>query len=150
MTEETHSFAVLTDAGLDALLKRALLITLILGTVASLILWQAAGWRNAAMLATGMAISAASIYEWRRLVRIINSHFDRARSKQRTGQTTDPSPPPRDTVLAAAFFLFRLTIFAAAIYGSLKCFRGSVVALLCGLGLAVLAMLWEAVRLLRD
>jgi hypothetical protein len=146
MTEETHSFAALTDAGLDALLKRALLITLILGAVVSLILWKAAGWRNAAMLATGMAISAASIYEWRRLVRIINHHFDRANRDQKT----DQRPPPRDTVLAAVFFLLRLTIFAGAIYGSLKCFRGSVVALLCGLGLAVLAMLWEAVRLLRD
>lgn len=142
MTEETHAFAALTDAGLDALLKRALLITLITGTLASLILWKAAGWRDAAMLATGMAISAASIHEWRRLVRIINYHFDRAHRDQR--------PPPRDTVLAAVFFLFRLAIFAGAIYGSLKCFRGSVVALLCGLGLAVLAMLWEAVRLLRD
>lgn len=146
MTEETHSFAALTDAGLDALLKRALLLTLILGTLASLILWKAAGWRNAAMLATGMLISAASIHEWRRLVRIISHHFDRARRDPETGQ----SPPPRDTVLAAVFFLLRLTIFAGAIYGSLKCFRGSVVALLCGLGLAVLAMLWEAVRLLRD
>ncbi len=142
MTGETHSFAALTDAGLDALLKRALRITLIIGALASLILWKAAGWRNAAMLATGMAISAASIYEWRRLVRLINSHFDRAQSEQR--------PPPRGAALAAIFFLFRLTIFGGAIYGSLRCFRGSVVALLCGLGLAVVAMLWEAVRLLRD
>ncbi len=142
MTDEIHSLATLTDTGLDALLKRALRITLITGTLASLILWKAAGWRNAAMLATGMAISAASICEWRRLVRVINYHFDRASREQK--------PPPRDTVLAAVFFLLRLAIFAGAIYGSLKCFRGSVVALLCGLGLAVLAMLWEAVRLLRD
>ena len=48
------------------------------------------------------------------------------------------------------FFVLRLTIFAGVIYGSLKCFQGSVVALLCGLGLAVLAMGWEALRLLRD
>jgi hypothetical protein len=36
------------------------------------------------------------------------------------------------------------------IYGSLKCFQGSVVALLCGLGLAALTVGWEAVVLLRD
>ena len=48
------------------------------------------------------------------------------------------------------FFVLRLIVFGGAIYGSLKCFRGSVVALLCGLGLAVLAMAWEVVRLLRD
>ena len=142
MTEETHSLAALTDAGLDALLKRAIRLTLIVGALASLILWKASGWRNAAMLATGMAISAASLYEWRRLVRLVGNHFDRAQSEQ--------SPPPRGAALAAILFVTRLTVFAAAIYGSLKCFRGSVVALLCGLGLAVLAMLWEAVRLLRD
>ena len=142
MTEEPQSLAALTDAGLDALLKRAMRLTLIVGALASLILWKASGWRNAAMLATGMAISAASIYEWRRLARVINSHFDRAQREQR--------PAPRGAAFSAIFLLLRLTIFAGAIYGSLKCFRGSVVALLCGLGLAVVAMLWEAVRLLRD
>ena len=142
MTEEPQSLAALTDAGLDALLKRAMRLTLIVGALASLILWKASGWRNAAMLATGMAISAASIYEWRRLARVINSHFDSAQRERR--------PAPRDAALAAFFFVIRLTVFAGAIYGSLKCFRGSVVALLCGLGLAVVAMLWEAVRLLRD
>jgi hypothetical protein len=48
------------------------------------------------------------------------------------------------------FFVLRLTIFAGIIYGSLKCFQGSVVALLCGLGLAALAVGWEVIRLLRD
>ncbi len=46
--------------------------------------------------------------------------------------------------------MLRLTIFAAAIYGSLKCFQGSAIALLCGLGLAMIAMAWEALRLLKD
>ena len=48
------------------------------------------------------------------------------------------------------FFVLRLTVFAGVIYGSLKCFHGSVVALLFGLGLAVLTIGWEAIRLLRD
>ena len=42
--------------------------------------------------------------------------------------------------MAVVFFVLRLTVFAGVIYGSLKCFQGSVVALLCGLGLAVLAI----------
>jgi len=46
--------------------------------------------------------------------------------------------------------VLRLTIFAAVIYGSLKCFQGSAIALLCGLGLAMVAMAWEALRLLRE
>ena len=137
MTEEPHSLAGLTDAGLDALLKRALRITLIVGLLAALVVWKASGWRNAAMLATGTAISAASILEWRRLIRFLNSKLDRKQA-------------PRGAAVSAVLFVLRLGIFGAAIYGSLKCFRGSVVALLCGLGLAVLAMVWEAVRLLRD
>jgi hypothetical protein len=137
MTEETHPLAALTDAGLDALLKRAIRITVILGILAALAVWKASDWRNAAMLATGAAISAASILEWQRLIRFINAKLDQKQA-------------PRGAALAAIFFVLRLIIFGGAIYGSLKCFRGSVVALLCGLGLAVLATLWEAVRLLRN
>jgi hypothetical protein len=89
------------------------------------------------MLAVGAAISAASITEWQRLIRLINAKLD----KQKT---------PRSALLVVTFFVLRLTVFAGAIYGSLKCFHGSVVALLCGLGLAVVAMAWEALRLLKD
>jgi hypothetical protein len=46
--------------------------------------------------------------------------------------------------------VLRLSVFAAAIYVSLKCFRGSAVALLCGLALAALTLVWEALRLHRD
>ena len=137
MTEETHPLAALTDEGLDALLRRAMRITPVIGLLASLVLWKASGWRNAAMLATGTLISAASIVEWRRLVRFI-------------GAVMENQQTPRGTGLAVIFFLLRLIVFAGVIYGSLKCFQGSVVALLCGLGLAVLAMVWEALRLLRN
>jgi hypothetical protein len=137
MTEETHPLANLTNEGLDALLRRAMRITLVLGLLASLVLWKASGWRNAAMLAAGTLVSAASVVEWRRLVHFINAKMD----KQQT---------PRGAGLAVVFFLLRLIVFAGVIYGSLKCFQGSVAALLCGLGLAVLAMVWEALRLLRN
>ncbi|MGO8759952.1 MAG: hypothetical protein ACLQG3_17685 [Terracidiphilus sp.] len=137
MTEETSALANLTDDGLQALLKRAIRITVIVGALASLVLWKASGWRDAAMLAVGAAISAASILEWRRLIRFLNSKLDRKQA-------------PRGAAVSAVLLVLRLGIFGGAIYGSLKCFRGSVVALLCGLGLAVLAMVWEAVRLLRE
>lgn len=136
-TEKEQPVVALTDAGLEALLRRAIRITLVLGLLASLILWKASGWRNAAMLATGAAISAASIFEWQRLIRLINAKLD---SKQL----------PSGAGLAVVFFALRLLVFGGVIYGSLKCFRGSVVALLCGLGLAVLATVWEALRLLRN
>jgi len=53
-------------------------------------------------------------------------------------------------LLVALSFVLRLTVFGAAIYVSLKCFRGSTIALLCGLGLALITMAWEALRLLKD
>lgn len=134
---DTHPIVALTDAALAAMMKRAMRLTLVLGAVPALILWIASGWRNAAMLATGAAISAASILEWQRLIRLFNARMDRHKS-------------PRRTVTVITFFLLRLIIFAGVIYGSLICFRGSVVALLCGLALAVVAIAWEALRLLRD
>jgi hypothetical protein len=137
MTQASNPLENLTDEGLEALLKRALRIIVGIGVVATLILWKASGWRNAAMMATGSAISAASIFEWMRLARFIRAKMDRQQT-------------PHGALVASIFFVFRLIIFAGVLYVSLKCFRGSVVALLCGLGLAVLAMAWEAIGLLRS
>lgn len=137
MSEERNLLAGLTDAGLEALLQRAMRITLIIGLLGALVVWKASGWRDGAMLATGTVISAASILEWRRLIRIINARLDQKQVPQGAG-------------LAVVFLMLRLVIFAGVIYGSLKCFHGSVLALLCGLGLAVLAIVWEALRLLRN
>lgn len=137
MSEEKNALAGLTDAGLEALLRRAMRITLIIGLLGALAVWKASGWRNGAMLATGTLISAASILEWRRLIRIINARLDHKQAPQGAG-------------LAVVFLMLRLALFAGIIYGSLKCFHGSVLALLCGLGLAVLAIVWEALRLLQN
>jgi hypothetical protein len=61
----------------------------------------------------------------------------------------DKKQTPRGSAFAAVFFVLRLSVFAAAIYVSLKCFQGSLVALLCGLALAVLTLVWGGLRLLR-
>ena len=137
MTQETHPIVDITNEDLDAMLKRSFRNTLILGGIASAAVLVGGGWRNAAMLLTGTAISAASVLEWQRMVRLINARMD----KQKT---------PASTPVVVLFFVLRLTIFAAVIYGSLKCFHGSITALLCGLCLAILTIGWEAIRLLRD
>jgi hypothetical protein len=137
MTEDPHPLVGLTDLALAALLKRAIRDTLLLGVIPAGLLLIASGWRNAAMLAIGALISAASILEWQRLIRLFNAKLD----QQKT---------PRGAALVVTFFLLRLTVFAGAIYVSLKCFQGSVIALLCGLGLAVIALAFEALRLLKD
>ena len=137
MSEETHPHADLSDAALQGVLRRSMRDTLILGLISAVALLIASGWRNAAMLAVGAAISAASILEWQRLVRFINARMDNKKT-------------PRGAATVVVFFVLRLTVFAGAIYVSLKCFHGSVVALLCGLGMALAATAWEALRLLRD
>jgi hypothetical protein len=137
MTQESHPIVDLTHEDLNALLHRAMRNTLILGLVAAVAVLIGAGWRSAAMLAIGTAISAASIWEWQRLVRVINARLD----KQKT---------PASSYVVVLFFVLRLTVFAGMIYGSLKCIHGSVVALFFGLGLAVFTIGWESIRLLRD
>jgi hypothetical protein len=76
MADETHPIVALTDEALAGLLKRAIRDTLILGAISALVLLVASGWRNAAMLITGTFISAASILEWQRLIRLINAKLD--------------------------------------------------------------------------
>jgi hypothetical protein len=136
INETPHPITLLTDEALQALLNRAMRITLVLGLVVSLVLTIASGWRNGAMLLTGALISAASILEWQRLVRLVN-----ARAKKEKAQ--------RGAVLVIGFFLLRLIFFAAAIYGSLRCFQGSPVALVCGLSLSAATLMWEGLRILR-
>ena len=137
MTEAPPPIANLTDEALQVLLKTSIRNTLILGCLLSALLWISSGWRNGAVMMTGALISAASIFEWQRLIRLINSRIKRQKS-------------PRSAVLVIGFLLVRLLIFAGVIYGSLKCFQGSVIALVCGLSLAVATLTWEALRLLRD
>jgi len=137
MTEDAPPIASLTEEDLDALLKRAVRNTAILGLLPALVLWIASGWRNAAMLLTGALISAASILEWQRLTRLVNARMKRKKA-------------PRGAILVIGFFLVRLLFFGAVIYGSLRCFQGSPIALLCGLSLAVVTLTWEALQLLRQ
>ncbi|MGA2217267.1 MAG: hypothetical protein ABSG51_04225 [Terracidiphilus sp.] len=137
MTDGTHPIVDLSVEEAEAFLKRALRDTLILGLVVTAAVLIGTGWRNASMLAVGAAISAVSIEEWQRLVGIINAKMENKQS-------------PKSAGLAVVFFVLRLTIYAGVIYGSLKGLHGSVVALLCGLGLAALAVMLEAVRLLAE
>jgi len=136
MTDEASPIANLSDQALQVLLQQAIRNTLILGFLGFAVLAFASGWRTGALFLTGALISAASIFEWRRLVRLVN-----ARMRNQT--------QPRGAGAAIVFILLRLALFGAAIYGSLKCFQGSPIALVCGLGLAVATLTWEALRLLR-
>lgn len=137
MTQEAHPLLELPNDAAEVMLQRAMVKTLILGVIASIILLIASGWRNAGMLFVGALISAASIFEWRRLAQVI-------RAKLEADKT------PRSAPAVVVFFILRLVLYAGAIYVSLKCLQGSAVALLCGLGLAAITILWQALRMLLD
>jgi len=137
MTHETHPLLELPNDAAEVMLQRAMIKTLILGGIASIVLLIASGWRTAAMLMTGALISGASIFEWQRLARLIRAKLEAEKT-------------PRSAPAVVVFFVLRLIVYAGAIYVSLKCFQGSAVALLCGLGLAAITLLWQALRLLLD
>ena len=119
------------------MLQRALYKTMILGVIASIMVLVASGWRNGLMLMVGALISAASIFEWQRLARVIRAKLEAEKT-------------PRSAPAVVVFFMLRLVLYGGAIYVSLKCLQGSAVALLCGLGLAAITILWQALRMLLD
>ncbi|HZB87059.1 MAG TPA: hypothetical protein VE291_00205 [Terracidiphilus sp.] len=137
MTENAQISLDVTPDALYAMLRRAMRNTAILALVIGLAVGIGSNWRNAGMVAVGGVISAASIYEWLRLARVINARLEREK-------------PAANAGVVVLFFLLRLSLFAAIIYGSLKVIQGSGIALLCGLALAVTTMGWEALRLLRE
>ena len=137
MNQETHPLLELSNDAAEVMLQKAMRNSLIIGVIASVILLVSSGWRNAAMLMTGALISAASIFEWQRLARVIRAKLEDEKT-------------PRSATAVVVFFVLRLILYAGAIYVSLKCFQGSAVALLCGLGLAALTIMWQALRLLLD
>jgi hypothetical protein len=137
MTENAQVSSDVTPEALYAMLRRAMRNTAILAVAIGLAVGIGSNWRNAGMVLVGGVISAASIYEWLRLARTINARLDREKSAANAG-------------VVVLFFLLRLALFAAVIYGSLRLIQGSGVALLCGLALAVSTMGWEALRLLRE
>lgn len=101
--------------------------------------WALAGWRTAMLLLTGGAVSWASLFEWQRLVAVMNARLDNLQA-------------PRSASSVVAMFLLRLMVAGAVLYGSLKCFQGPgygpIAALAGGLCLAVIALGIEAFRML--
>lgn len=138
--EPVHPIVAMTDQDLAALMRRAVRGTLALGLVLAVVAAIGWGWRNGGMMAVGAIISAASLYEWMRLIRLFNARIDSQLAAEQK---------PRGTALVVSFFLLRLGLFGAVLYGSLKGLEGSPLVLVGGLCLAMVALVWEALRMLR-
>lgn len=133
----TDSSGLITDEGLQQLLRRAQRIVAILGILLALVFTFTMGWQSGLLELAGAAISWTGILEWRTLARVVSSTLT---------QQQGPHPVGRTMVM----FFVRLAVVGAILYVSLKCLHGSVYALIAGIALAVAALSVEALRLLRN
>jgi hypothetical protein len=137
VTEPEGLLAAITDDDLEAMLRRALRLVVILGVALAVILTALRGWQTGLLELTGAAISWTGIHEWKSLALTVFARLDNQQ-------------PPRPMGRTLTMFFLRLGAVAAVLYVSLKCLHGSVYALVAGIGLAVVALSVEALRLLRD
>ena len=138
MPAEMSSFANLSDADVQRILKRALWLSGALALVATPILWAAMGWRSCAQFWVGAAISCTGIYKWLQLMVALVARMD--------VQPEGSVAPAKPLGPVMVWFFLRMALAVALLYGSLEFLGGSIYALLGGLALGLLALSVEAVR----
>ncbi len=102
----------------------------------TLLFWWKGGWRSGVLVVIGSAVSAASLWEWMRLMAFINRQMDAGGEAK-----------PMGGVLAG--FFLRLLVTLGVLYVSLRYLHGSVLALALGIGLGLFSLTIEALRLLK-
>ena len=125
----------LTDADVRRAMLSSLRLLAIFTVAATAIFWIKAGWPSGALVVVGATISAASLWEWTRLMNILNQAMDSGHTRRPMGLTL------------VGFFL-RLGLTLLVLYVSLKHLHGTVFALAAGLGLGLLSLTIEALRLM--
>lgn len=129
--------ASITDDDLRDLLHRASRTVLVMALILFAVFTFTLGWQSGLLLLAGALISWTGIREWRNLALAIFAKLDNQQSARPMGRTL-------------VMFFLRLGVVAAILYVSLRCLHGSVYALVAGIGLAVVALSIEALRLLRN
>ena len=125
----------LTDADVRGAMLSALRLLAAFTLAATALFWWKFGWPSGALVVIGAMISAASLWEWTRLMNVFNEAMDAGRTKRPMGLTL------------LGFFL-RLGLTLVVLYVSLKYLHGNVFALAAGLGLGLLSLTIEALRLM--
>lgn len=126
----------ITDERLRVAMLRAMRLSAGLALVLAGVVFAAMGWQSAVLVLVGAVVSASGLWEWQKLISVISAKLE---NEQKAGGAR----------VIAGFFI-RLLIAGALLYGSLRCFHGSIFALLGGLAVAVVALGFEAVRLIRS
>ena len=126
----------LSDADFRNCMLAALRLLAILTVFILALFWWKSGWRSALLVVIGAAISAASLWEWLRLMTAIMERMDIGGKARPMG------------MVLVGFFL-RLGLTVVVLYVSLKYLNGSVFALATGLGLGVFSLTIEALKLMK-
>jgi hypothetical protein len=125
----------LTDADLRGAMLGSLRLLAVLAAVVTAVFWWKLGWQSGALVLIGAGISGASLWEWLRLITLFNETMDKGKARRPMGLTL------------AGFFL-RVGLTIAVLYVSLKFLNGTAFGLAIGLGLGILSLTIEALRLL--
>ena len=130
---------------------RALRTLVILTLIAAPLVWWKLGWQSAALLGCGALISAAGLWKWLRLMTVVMARMDtadlNAPATADGTRTAEVKVRPLGPVLVGFFLTMGLML--AVLYGSLKLLDGSVYALFAGLGMGIVALTIEALRLVK-
>jgi len=125
-----------TDEDVRAALVRTLRLLAGLTVIGMALVGWKMGWRSALLLLVGAAISGSGLWEWMRLMSAVIARMDAGAEARPMG------------MVLTGFFL-RLGLAIAVLYVSLKFLNGSVIAIAVGLGLGIVSLTIEAIRLAR-
>lgn len=129
--------AMLTDADVRNVMTSAVRLLVVLAAAAAALFCWRSGWQSAVLVLVGAGISAMSLWDWLRLATAMNRRMDAGEK-------------PRPVGAVVFGFVSRLVLTLAVLYVSLKYLHGTVLALAAGLGLGLLSLMIEALRLLRQ
>jgi hypothetical protein len=129
--------ASFSEGDVRAVLVRTVRLLAVLAAAGAVLTGFRLGWRSSVLLLVGAAISATGLWEWMRLMSAIMERVDGAVTVR-----------PMGMVLTGFFLRMGLTI--GVLYVSLKFLHGSVIALALGLGLGIVALIFEVIKLARS
>ena len=130
----------LTDLDVHNTMLASIRLLAIFSVIAATLFWWKSGWQSALLLVVGALISSTSLWEWLRLMTAINERMD---AGVKPGQKVSPMG------LILFGFFTRLGLTVVVLYVSLKYLHGTVFALAAGLGLGLLSLTIEALRLMK-
>jgi Na+/H+-translocating membrane pyrophosphatase len=139
-----------SEADVRATLRRTLRLLAVLTAAGALLVWWKLGWQSGLLLLIGAVISGSGLWEWMRLMSAVMARMDvSAAAEIGEAVPVQSGPAARPMGLVLTGFFLRLALTVAVLYVSLKTLHGSVIALAAGLGLGIVSLTIEAIRMAR-